>query len=911
MYCMIDNAEFINNIIITCRTDEVIREDGKALRWWNRLADYFRGAHTEDRFQTSCIRLIENSLVIGELPPADRLNIATRYRQIAQQLQGDNKEEINSYVDQIEKLAFGSPHDVHQIADPILQELVETNKARNSRQRDRAIQKFEFLVRYVGGETPVLSKIMNKWIDFDKGTNTDVRFATESDRALTQRIFTQVDKNLGAAPRDNKTLKEYLYLSTHLLKHAIARRDFIEVQKHLQNIQKILSQLGDKHPLVRTTLNDLQEVLTSNKKGTLGALFISSSEMDKELLAQAQGLFLLFNQYIHLFNPKKILEIKLRLANLPAPGPRENYPNLVLTQKEQLEILVARLQSEENQHVSELAEFLIKHNPAAVDAARLATFVGSKSALSPENRDKLRAALVARLLPQALVNWDDWRGVRNALRIEFLQNPGQTPLIQQLKREIKAKTFFQSQVDLDESMILIPRWYHATSQRNITGILSGGKIEVRHEKAFSGAWVASQREQEFGEYVISLGQRVENIDPRAKIGYEYFDKRWRGLQKAIPLTEQNLLIGVPNRVDKEAQKSDKIHTVRLLKREGLPVPQALTVRQVDFMQKFVQETLGNPNLNDAWWGSGSVHSQHQVDMQKLAQTVPVRPGQFTPKSDSENQMAIAEMVQHSALPLYKRPMPPNPSYAAKKQALRVGLQGHSGPAQGQFEAQVAKGEATARTDHGTMHSTRVVLWTQVLRRVYEKFEGLKLENPILTAAAAAYHDTAREAEGPDHWDGESAELFKTLLQRTDLDEATREKYVQTIREKDPEGNKFTTLEQRIVHDADCLDIIRIHGRWGFDPHYLQFYPTDPEKKKYADQLIAEIGRFIQLTERKALRVHLEHNSQDFYGDLVRILFAARKQFPLLTGLVENDMALILQTPETPTSKKALEILGIK
>jgi len=227
---------------------------------------------------------------------------------------------------------------------------------------------------------------------------------------------------------------------------------------------------------------------------------------------------------------------------------------------------------------------------------------------------------------------------------------------------------------------------------------------------------------------------------------------------------------------------------------------------------------------------------------------------------------------------------------------------------------VNKKMAPARGHHGAMHCVRVALWTQVLSKVYQKLGREKIDNPILLATAGAFHDVAREDEGIDYWDNESSEALEKLLKHDEVDDVTTSRYVQTIREKDPKDGQFSTDMQRIVHDADCLDIIRVVGKWNFSKKFLCFVDFDDKQKTFCDQLVNEIADFISITEDIKVRNHLEHNSNDFYGDLVRLLFElkieGKSRFPLITGLVRDDMREVLEVENAESFKTLLSILKL-
>lgn len=300
-------------------------------------------------------------------------------------------------------------------------------------------------------------------------------------------------------------------------------------------------------------------------------------------------------------------------------------------------------------------------------------------------------------------------------------------------------------------------------------------------------------------------------------------------------------------------------------------------------------------------------SEYQTQLHEKIRHLNIDSELFITKSHAENQLSIAKMIQSIALPLSKEPLPPS-------------NQDHE--SYGRYLKNVYNQTELARWSHGGLHSARVALWTQVLARVYET--RAKIENPILLATAGALHDIAREAEGPDYWETQSSHALENLLTQAHIDKTTRHIYTQAIRDKDPEDG-FSTDVQRIVHDSDCLEIMRIYGRDRFIKKRLCFYHFNPHQtlpnqiiewttwltsfvgltnkpKPFYDTLIDEVASFIQLTEQMKTHEYLELHSEDLYGDLIRLLFANSSRFPLITQLLHHDVQAILHTPETATSK---------
>src|SRR5262249_45904565 len=117
-----------------------------------------------------------------------------------------------------------------------------------------------------------------------------------------------------------------------------------------------------------------------------------------------------------------------------------------------------------------------------------------------------------------------------------------------------------------------------------------------------------------------------------------------------------------------------------------------------------------------------------------------------------------------------------------------------------------------------------------------------------------------------------------------------EEYVFGLEHKDPLGDVFTFPAQRVVHDADVLEMYRFYDDSVFDKNYLCFYKDPNVALKNKDELINEIRDFIKITENFELKKHLERYSKNYYGDVLRILKALHdkdKRFPLLVERLKD------------------------
>lgn len=185
----------------------------------------------------------------------------------------------------------------------------------------------------------------------------------------------------------------------------------------------------------------------------------------------------------------------------------------------------------------------------------------------------------------------------------------------------------------------------------------------------------------------------------------------------------------------------------------------------------------------------------------------------------------------------------------------------------------------ARVYHGIQHVSRAALYAKVFANLYRKHgdkeaENLSEEDLKLIQIAILFHDSAREDEGEDHWDHESAIFLYYYLTRILGVDVHKAKFIaEATANKDPSPEKgyfelientegeitwqFTQNEdglfppknifQKIIHDCDCLDIIRARNQ--FDGTYLDFY-KEIARKPGNRVALEEMSQFI--TEARSL-----------------------------------------------------------
>lgn len=83
-------------------------------------------------------------------------------------------------------------------------------------------------------------------------------------------------------------------------------------------------------------------------------------------------------------------------------------------------------------------------------------------------------------------------------------------------------------------------FFHATSEEALESILKTKKIEVRHEKAFRGAFVSTKPELSFGKCVLVFRRNIERLS-KLQHGFTINqDAYWAGFSQDIPVAESTL-----------------------------------------------------------------------------------------------------------------------------------------------------------------------------------------------------------------------------------------------------------------------------------------------------------------------------------------------------------------------------------
>lgn len=221
--------------------------------------------------------------------------------------------------------------------------------------------------------------------------------------------------------------------------------------------------------------------------------------------------------------------------------------------------------------------------------------------------------------------------------------------------------------------------------------------------------------------------------------------------------------------------------------------------------------------------------------------------------------------------------------------------------------------------HGISHVSRAAYYVPVWANLYRKHndpDSLKLtqDDIHLLQIAALFHDAARENEGKDYWDHESALLLYYYFTRIlNVDKNKAKLIAESAANKDPlEQGYFTINEeiegqvtfqwgpqpsqkniyQKLIHDADCLDINN-RAVPHFEAKYLDFYKEIASKNDTAFEemsyLIKEVRALVE-TEGDAYERTNDEIKKKYNNDCVYSLIekdVEQKKYHILKCLRNN------------------------
>lgn len=188
-------------------------------------------------------------------------------------------------------------------------------------------------------------------------------------------------------------------------------------------------------------------------------------------------------------------------------------------------------------------------------------------------------------------------------------------------------------------------------------------------------------------------------------------------------------------------------------------------------------------------------------------------------------------------------------------------------------------DGSSRYYHGVPHAVRASFFAAALYHLYLKIDRKCTVSFKALLIGAGLHDVAREDDGEDLWDQQSSERAGKVLHELGFSQEEVQILTDAIVNKDAE--EAASLEQRVVHDADCLEIFRcLSKRSQFRSKELWF--IDDLTEEIADMLIDEAYRFINMTDKNPIKKLLE-TSEEPYKALIQVLYKVADQFPLLSS----------------------------
>jgi hypothetical protein len=144
--------------------------------------------------------------------------------------------------------------------------------------------------------------------------------------------------------------------------------------------------------------------------------------------------------------------------------------------------------------------------------------------------------------------------------------------------------------------------------------------------------------------------------------------------------------------------------------------------------------------------------------------------------------------------------------------------------------------------HSHRHISRCIIYADW----YCDFLGIKDKKEILKLyIAIAFHDIGRQGELQDVWENQSYEIYVNYL----FNEIKVDKKI-VNNSKELFINKYhKSVLNDIIHDVDCLDIMRSGtgrgGIMGFDKNYLNLFKEQPYLQ---DRLISGAWKLINISD---------------------------------------------------------------
>lgn len=166
-------------------------------------------------------------------------------------------------------------------------------------------------------------------------------------------------------------------------------------------------------------------------------------------------------------------------------------------------------------------------------------------------------------------------------------------------------------------------------------------------------------------------------------------------------------------------------------------------------------------------------------------------------------------------------------------------------------------DGSKRVWHGVSHAVRATLFALILTEMSREAGKQLGHDPVSLLIATALHDSAREDDGEDEWDQQSGEFAKkVILDEMKVSEEEGSFFQNCVVDKD--NKNPTSIEKKILHDADCLEIIRCL-RKPDDFKFSELRMTNDLQEGDVLRLVEEAKKLIALTDKKTIKYFIENS----------------------------------------------------
>ena len=558
------DLQFLYNLANTAYQGQLIRSDGAKLNLWNRLVDFIFRRQRHDHLATVCQRLAACSKegTIKNLTYEQRADIVGRLEQIAWKLRDD-------------KVATGCRKNMKVFTKTALAELPATPDYFTS-------DLLKGISENTSGKTGFSAKLL----------------------ALKQVVYLHKDNSAFLAqliPSFTEALKHYQEELTQNRGYRPLHQGII--------FKSILIQLGEKievnsdEGVVKSYLACLDAylkvVFNDFDRGDLYDRFFSA----RYALKKQKDLFEIADRLLPVVKDTELeTSLQLGFASLDCED-RSKYPNLILSNQKQLDLLIGHFQKNEDQAIDQLIWALQKVRGlvtrlSSSDIHRLNRLVSDQSYLSDANREKLRKAIC----PDA-TDWSIPQGILSGVKIKKSESKPYC-LIENLKRYAKAKFFFESQKKegRSENEIMIPRWYYHMSHES-GNVLALGRIDPASNPPDDAASPSVEILDSLLINNIAFPNQITQMELTGNS--KFHGAGVRRIKSAVPLERNpsNFMFIVANTIfcEQTAKQETKVHAQDMLKRYGYNNTKVVTQAQMHFMHKEIRTCLRIPNIPHSWW----------------------------------------------------------------------------------------------------------------------------------------------------------------------------------------------------------------------------------------------------------------------------------------------------------------------